>query len=147
MHHTPTSAQDEYGRELTTPPQDRVAAVRPFWESLSDQHRAELLSVTLPELQERAKEIAVRQRKQAGGSPADSPDCFCLPVTRHVSPVQHAHGDMTAESCSQGYAEPARLCSGALWGGAAGCLHGRTSCPCTGSGDVRRLAPCISFPH
>ena len=59
-------SQDEYGRELSTPPQDRVAAVRPFWESMSDQQRAELLSVTLPELQERAKEIAVRQRKQAG---------------------------------------------------------------------------------
>ena len=66
------AAQDEYGREIATPPQDRVAAVRPFWESMASQElRVELLSATLPELQERAKEIAVRQRKQAGqGLPA-----------------------------------------------------------------------------
>ena len=44
-----------------------MAAVRPFWESLGDPQRAELLSVALPELQERAKEIAIRQHKQAGG--------------------------------------------------------------------------------
>ena len=58
--------QDEFGRELSTPPQDRVAAVRPFWETQADDERTGLLQASLPLLRERAAEIAVRQRKQAG---------------------------------------------------------------------------------
>ena len=42
--------------------------MRPFWETQLDEERTSLLQATLPVLRERAQEIAVRQRKQAGAS-------------------------------------------------------------------------------
>ena len=56
----------EDGRELQLPPQERVAAVRPFWETLTQEQRVQLLSIDLQDLHARAKDVAARQRKQAG---------------------------------------------------------------------------------
>lgn len=58
--------QDEWQRELQGPPQERISAVRPFWEALSQQERVDLLTLSLDELRPRAKEIADSRRKQAG---------------------------------------------------------------------------------
>lgn len=48
------------------PPQERIATVRPFWESLTQAEREELLSVPLEELRAYARKAAERLRKQAG---------------------------------------------------------------------------------
>ena len=86
--------QDD-GREMQLPPQERVAAVRPFWETLTQEQRVQLLSIDLDDLQARAKDVAARQRKQDGMwrvrardaswssatliMPAVSPQSQCLP--------------------------------------------------------------------
>ena len=51
-------------------PQERVAAVRPFWETQGQEERQTLLTVSAEALTERANELAIRQRKQAGESGA-----------------------------------------------------------------------------
>lgn len=57
--------QDD-GREVLLPPQERVAAVRPFWETLTQEDRVELLSITIEDLRARSKEVLARLRRQAG---------------------------------------------------------------------------------
>lgn len=47
-------------------PQDRVAAVRPLWETLTQEQRVELLTVDLPTLREKAKLVLEQARQQAG---------------------------------------------------------------------------------
>ena len=60
------SLLQEDGREVQLPPQERVAAVRPFWETLTQEDRVELLSITVEDLQARSKEVVARLRRQAG---------------------------------------------------------------------------------
>ena len=58
-------------------PQDRVAKVKPFWESVPKEDRLDLLSIPLSELKQRAAEVGARQRKEQGGratSYCDLPD-------------------------------------------------------------------------
>lgn len=47
-------------------PQDRVLAVRPFWETVSQEERVKLLSVSLEELKARAQELMARALKEQG---------------------------------------------------------------------------------
>ena len=46
--------------------QDRLAKVKPFWESLPQEEQLGLLSIPLSELKERAAEVGARQRKEQG---------------------------------------------------------------------------------
>ena len=48
-------------------PWDRVAKVKPFWESVPQQERLDLLSIPLNELKQRAAEMGANQRKKQGG--------------------------------------------------------------------------------
>ena len=50
-------------------PQDRIAAVRPFWETLSKEERRQLLTLCTDDLRERAVLLTDRYQKQAGGHP------------------------------------------------------------------------------
>ena len=43
---------------LRLPPLERVEAVRPFWQSLAEDKRAELLTITISKLRDSAKQIA-----------------------------------------------------------------------------------------
>jgi hypothetical protein len=59
------------GTQLQTPPKlqppdERVAAVRPFWESLSQEERLKLLTIPVAELRERAKQLDIEATAQAG---------------------------------------------------------------------------------
>ncbi len=56
----------EDGREVQLPPQERVAAVRPFWETLTQEERVELLSITVEDLRARSKDVVARMRRLAG---------------------------------------------------------------------------------
>jgi len=47
-------------------PQDRVLAVRPFWETVPQEERVQLLSVSLEELAARAQELRARALKEQG---------------------------------------------------------------------------------
>jgi hypothetical protein len=40
--------------------------VRPFWETLTQEERVQLLSISLDDLRVRAKDLTARMRKQAG---------------------------------------------------------------------------------
>lgn len=60
--------QDDLGREALVAPQERVQAVRPFWETVLQEERQLLLTASVEALRERAKELAIRQRKQAGAA-------------------------------------------------------------------------------
>ena len=51
-------------------PQDRAAKVRPFWTSLTQERRLDLLSIPLSEVKQRAAEVSARQRKEQGGQAA-----------------------------------------------------------------------------
>ena len=51
-------------------PQDRVAKVKPFWETVPQENRLDLLSIPLDELKQRAAEVGARQRKEQGGQAA-----------------------------------------------------------------------------
>ena len=59
-------AQDDSRQDVALPPQDRVLAVRPFWETVPQEERVTLLSLGLEELRERAEEITQRQLKEHG---------------------------------------------------------------------------------
>ena len=50
--------------------QDRVAKVKPFWESVPQEERLDLLSIPLNELEQRAAEMGAWQRKEQGGQVA-----------------------------------------------------------------------------
>ena len=51
---------------LRQPPLQRVEAVRPFWQSLTDDKRAELLTITIAKLRETAKQVAKMAVLDAG---------------------------------------------------------------------------------
>lgn len=61
--------QDDTQRDALLPLQERVAAVKPFWETMSQEERVKTLTVSIKELRTRAADVAERQRKQAGLSP------------------------------------------------------------------------------
>lgn len=63
-----TTAQDDSRQEVALPPQDRVLAVRPFWETVPQEERVTLLSLSLEELRVRAEELTQRQIKEHGAS-------------------------------------------------------------------------------
>ncbi len=58
--------QDDSQRDLLIPMQERVAAVKPFWETISQEARTKILTVSVTELKEKAADLAEKQRKQAG---------------------------------------------------------------------------------
>ncbi|BDA41097.1 probable inactive ubiquitin carboxyl-terminal hydrolase 54 at C-terminar half [Coccomyxa sp. Obi] len=66
----PNSHQED-GREILLPPQERVAAVRPFWETLTHEERVELLSITVDDLRARSKDVVARLRRQAAAEAAE----------------------------------------------------------------------------
>ena len=55
---------------MLVPMQERVAAVKPFWETLPQDERGKILSVNVAELRQKAAELAERLRKQAGDARA-----------------------------------------------------------------------------
>ena len=59
-------SQDDSQRDMLIPMQERVAAVKPFWETLPQDARSKILTVSVTELKQKAAELAERQRKQAG---------------------------------------------------------------------------------
>ena len=59
-------------------PQDRVAKVKPFWASVSQDDRLKLLSIPLSKLKQRAAEVGARQRKEQGGQAASQYHFVCL---------------------------------------------------------------------
>lgn len=63
-----TRTQDESRNEVQVPAQERVDAVRPFWESLSQEERVALLTIDIELLREKAREIdAIKAQQPAGG--------------------------------------------------------------------------------
>jgi hypothetical protein len=60
------AAQDDARQEAALMPQDRVLAVRPFWETVPQEERVQLLSVSLEELAARAQELMARALKEQG---------------------------------------------------------------------------------
>lgn len=56
----------EEPREAQLPPQERVQAVRPFWETLTQEQRVQLLSLSIDELRAKAAEVTARLRRQTG---------------------------------------------------------------------------------
>ena len=56
--------------------EDRVAKVKPFWRSLSQERRLDLLSIPLNDLKERAAEVGARQRRERGGQGCPQLWCF-----------------------------------------------------------------------
>jgi hypothetical protein len=47
-------------------PQEKVAAVKPLWETLQQPERVELLTVPVAALRERVKQLTERAKAQAG---------------------------------------------------------------------------------
>lgn len=60
----PASMQDEPTNQV--PPQERVAKVRPYWETLSHEQRVELLTLDVKFLHQRAVEVTTKTHKQLG---------------------------------------------------------------------------------
>ena len=58
--------QEDPQRDIMVPIQERVAAVKPFWEGQSAEQRVEILTVSVADLRKRAAELVEKQRKQAG---------------------------------------------------------------------------------
>lgn len=52
--------------DVQGPPQERIAAAKPFWEGLTQEQRVEILTISIDDLRSRAKDVAERLRKQAG---------------------------------------------------------------------------------
>ena len=46
---------------------ERMAKVKPFWESVPQEDRLDLVSIPLTELKQRAADNCARKRKQQGG--------------------------------------------------------------------------------
>ncbi|EFJ48600.1 hypothetical protein VOLCADRAFT_104654 [Volvox carteri f. nagariensis] len=64
--------QQENTKDLTQqPPQERVALVRPLWETLDQEERVKLLSIGLDSVRARANQLAEAARQQAV---ADAPE-------------------------------------------------------------------------
>ena len=58
--------QDEQVNQV--PPQERVAQVRPYWETLSHEDRVDLLTLDVDFLRQRAVEVTAKTQKQIGNS-------------------------------------------------------------------------------
>ena len=58
--------QDDSQRDMLIPMQERVASVKPYWETLSQEARNKILTVSVTDLKTKAADLAERQRKQAG---------------------------------------------------------------------------------
>ena len=56
----------EEPREAQLPPQERVQAVRPFWETLTQEQRVQLLSLSIEELRAKAADVTARLKRQSG---------------------------------------------------------------------------------
>lgn len=63
MHKLP---MQEEPREAQLPPQERVQAVRPFWETLTQEERVQLLSLSIEELRAKACDVTARLKRQSG---------------------------------------------------------------------------------
>ena len=60
----------EENREAQLPPQERVQAVRPFWETLTQEQRVQLLSLSIEELRAKAADVTARLKRQSGAPAA-----------------------------------------------------------------------------
>ncbi len=58
--------QDEQVNQV--PPQERVAQVKPYWETLSHDDRVDLLTLDIDFLRQRAVEVTAKTQKQIGNS-------------------------------------------------------------------------------
>jgi hypothetical protein len=58
----------DWQQEQQRSPQERVAAVRTYWETLPLEERVQLLSIPLEELRQKAKDLAARQNGEGGTS-------------------------------------------------------------------------------
>ncbi len=58
--------QDEQVNQV--PPQERVAQVKPYWETLSHEDRVDLLTLDVDFLRQRAVEVTAKTQKQIGNS-------------------------------------------------------------------------------
>ena len=56
----------EESREAQLPPQERVQAVRPFWETLTQEQRVQLLSLSIEELRAKAADVTARLKRLSG---------------------------------------------------------------------------------
>ncbi|GAB4814795.1 hypothetical protein N2152v2_001841 [Parachlorella kessleri] len=66
-----SSKGESFLEELASlPPQERIASVKPFWESLGQAEREALLTVDLGDLREYAAKVTKRLRKQAAAEAA-----------------------------------------------------------------------------
>lgn len=54
---------------LQLPPHERVAVVKPLWRSLDEPRQMELLSLSLDELRDAAKNLAEAAQQHAGDAP------------------------------------------------------------------------------
>ena len=59
------------------PPQERVAQVRPYWETLSHEERVDLLTLDVEFLRQRANEVTAKAQKALGAAVA-SDKCIML---------------------------------------------------------------------
>lgn len=59
-------SMQEEPREAQLPPQERVQAVRPFWETLTQEQRVQLLSLSIDELRAKAADVTARLKRQSG---------------------------------------------------------------------------------
>ena len=61
--------QDEPTNQMS--PQERVAQVRPYWETLSHEQQVESLTLDVEFLYQRAVEVTIKTKKQLG-------EAFCV---------------------------------------------------------------------
>jgi len=52
--------------------QERVAAIKPFWEKQGAEERVKILTVSVADLRKRAAELVEKQRKQTGNETTGS---------------------------------------------------------------------------
>jgi hypothetical protein len=114
----PASCRCQQGESLLEemaglPPQERIASVRPFWESLSQGDREALLTVPLDELRAYAERVVRRLRLQAGARPHPALLCASYTWFSLHAPLAALHG---AGSCC-----PAVVLGWARPGGGRGC--------------------------
>lgn len=86
--------QDDSQKDMLIPMQERVAAVKPYWETLSQAARSKILTVSVTDLKLKAAELAERQRKQAGMLPRKP----LLPFLRRSGLFQYLISDSNQAS-------------------------------------------------
>lgn len=135
-------------------PQERVAAVRPFWETETPDERTELLTLDVAALRERASALTERYQKQAGA-------CRMAKEKK----VNQKHGDIASDEivqwraaalteCYQKQAGPSPNGSRSMghsddgtWcgSGTSQCSRCRRLCSCSTSAKVS--AKCTAYRH